>query len=74
VTVRGPGTLREAARVTKAVSDGLSAAAEKLMSRQQAGPIELAELRVRLPPHAGPEAIAAALERAIEKALEDKRP
>jgi hypothetical protein len=70
VTVRGAGTRREAGRVTKAVSDGLSAAAVRLSSRQT-GPIALAELRVQLPPHAGPEAIAAALERAIVEALED---
>jgi hypothetical protein len=72
VTVRGPGTRRETARITQAVNDGLSAAAEKLIAGQ-AGPIDIGELKVRLPAHAGPEAIAAALERAIEKAIEDQR-
>ena len=72
VTVRGHGTRRETARITQAVNDGLSAAAEKLSARQ-VGPIELDNLRVRLPRNAGPEAIAGALQRAIEQALKDER-
>ena len=72
VTVRGHATRRETARITQAVNDGLSAAAEKLTARQ-AGAIELAELKVRLPRNAGAAAIATALERAIAQALEDEQ-
>ena len=69
VRTRGDGTRAAASDTAQAVTRGLEAGAAQAAPPQS---LDIARLRVRLPPGAGPQEISRALERPIARAVRDR--
>jgi hypothetical protein len=71
VHTRGDGTRAAARETTQAVTRGIEAGAAQA-GALPGGSLDIARLRVRLPPGASPQEISRALERAIARAMRDR--
>jgi hypothetical protein len=71
VRTRGDGTRAAASETAQAVTRGIAAGAAQA-GTLPGGSLDIARLRVRVPPGASPQEISRALERAIAHAMRDR--